>query len=70
MCHSSVQACKQRFSIVHVDELFMAPAYPKNRTLHKALKTETPFKMLRGEEADLSHLRVIGARIFVHIKDS
>ena len=51
-------------------ELFMVAAYPKNRNPHKALKMKTPFKMLHGEEADLSHLRVIGARTFVHIKDS
>ena len=50
--------------------LFMAAAYLKNRTPHKALKVETPFKMLHVEEADLSHLRVIGVRSFVHIKDS
>ena len=37
---------------------------------YKALKMETPFKMLHGEEAVLSPLRVIGARAFVHIKDS
>ena len=43
-------------------ELFIAAAYLKNRTPHKALKMETLFKMLHGEEADLSHLRVIGAR--------
>ena len=48
----------------------MAAAYLKNRTPHKALKMETPFKMLHGEEADLSHLCVIGARAFVHTKDS
>ena len=49
----------------------MAAAYLKNRTSHnKALKMETPIKMLHGEEADLSHLRVIRARAFVHIKDS
>ena len=42
-------------------ELFMTVAYLKNRTRHKALMMETPFKMLHGEEADLSHLRVIGA---------
>ena len=49
----------------------MAPAYLKNRTTpHKALKVETPFKMLHGEEAGLSHLRVIGAKTFVQIKDS
>ena len=51
-------------------ELFMAAAYLKNRTPHKALKMETPFKMLHGEEAYLSHLRVIGVRAFVYIKDS
>ena len=51
-------------------ELIMAAAYLKNRTLHKALKMETTFKMLHDEEADLSPLRVIGARAFVHIKDS
>ena len=48
----------------------MATAYLKNRTPHKALKMETPFKMLHGEEADLLHLRVVGAKPFVHIKDS
>ena len=48
----------------------MAAAYLKHRTPHKAFKTETPFKMLHGEEANLSYLRVIGARPFVHIKNS
>ena len=47
----------------------MAAAY-KNRTPHNALKMETPFKMLHGEEADLLHFRVIRARTFVHMKDS
>ena len=51
-------------------ELFMAAVYFKNRTSHNAFKTETPFKMLHGEEADPSHIRVIGARHFLHIKDS
>ena len=51
-------------------ELFMAAAYLKNRTSRKALRIETPFKMVYVEEADLSHLHVIGARIYVHIKDS
>ena len=49
-------------------ELSMAVAYLKNRTPHKALM-ETPFKIFHGEEADLSHLRIVGARI-VHTKDS
>ena len=48
----------------------MAAAYLQNRTPHKVLKIETSFKMLHGEEADLSHLRVIGARTLVYINDS
>ena len=36
------------------EDLFTAAAYLKNRTPRKALKTETTFKMLHGEEADLS----------------
>ena len=51
-------------------ELFMAVVSFKNRTLYTALKRETPFKMLHGEKADLSHLRVIGVRTFVYIKGS
>ena len=51
-------------------ELFMAAAYLKNSILHKALKMKTPFKMFHKEEADLSHLCVIGVRTFVHTKDS
>ena len=48
----------------------MAAAYLKNRTPHKVLKMETTSKMLHGEEADLSHLHVIGAGTFLRIKDS
>ena len=51
-------------------QLFMTTAHLKNRTSRKALKMETPFKMIYVEEADLSHLHVIGARCFAHIKDS
>ena len=51
-------------------ELFMAAAYLKNRTSRKALRIETPFQMVYVEEADLSHLQGIGARTFVHNKDS
>ena len=48
----------------------MAAAYLENRTLHNALKMETSVTMLRSKEADLSHLRAIGTRTCVHIKDS
>ena len=50
--------------------LFVAAAYLKNMNPHTALKRETSFKMLHGKEADLSHLRVIEAKTYVHRKDS
>ena len=31
---------------------------------------ETPFKRLYGKEVNLSHLKIIGSRAFVHIKDA
>ena len=37
---------------------------------HSGLDIETPFKRLYGKEAILSHLKIIGARAFVHIKDA
>ena len=50
-------------------ELFGPAKNFKNRTPEKALKREASFKMLLGEETDLLHLRVIGVRTFVHVKD-
>ena len=52
--------------------LLMGAAYLKDGTPHKVLKMETPFKMLHGEDAHLSHLRLIIliVRTFVHSKDS
>ena len=41
---------------------------PLQRVLQSGLGTETPFKRLYGKEANLSHLKTIGARAFVHIK--
>ena len=38
--------------------------------LQSGLGTETPFKRLYGKEANLSHIKTIGARAFVHIKDA
>ena len=37
---------------------------------HSGLDIETPFKRLYGKEANLSHLKIIGAKAFVHIKDA
>ena len=51
-------------------ELMLTTTYLCNRVSHSALKMETPYKVLYGKEADLSHLKIIGPRAFVHIKDS
>ena len=51
-------------------ELMLTTTYLCNQVPHSALKMETPYKVLYGKEADLSHLKIIGSRAFVHIKDS
>ena len=51
-------------------ELMLTAAYLCNRMPHSGLDMETPFKRLYGKEANLSHLEIIGARAFVHIKDA
>ena len=50
-------------------ELMMAASYICNRIPHSALNMGTPNKKIYGKDADLSHLKIIGARTFVHIKD-
>ena len=49
-------------------ELMLTAAYLCNSMPHSGLDMETPFKQLYGKEANLSHLKIIGARAFVHIK--
>ena len=39
-----------------------------NRLPHKALKGDTPYYRMFGKQADVSFLRVIGARAFVHVE--
>ena len=58
------------FPLSMLGELLKAAAYLKNMAPHTALKREALFKMLHGEEVDLSHLRIIGARTLVYIKNS
>ena len=50
-------------------ELMMATSYICNRILPSALNMETPYKKLHGKDADLSHLKIIGAKTFVQIKN-
>ena len=49
--------------------LMMVASYICNRIPHSALKMETPYKKLHGKDAVLSHLKIIGARAFVYIKN-
>ena len=49
-------------------ELMFTAAYLLNRVPHSALGMVTPYKKLYGKDANLSHLRVIGARAFVHVE--
>ena len=49
-------------------QLMLTAAYLSNRSPHSALGMETPYKKLYGKEADLSLLKIIGARAFVHIE--
>ena len=52
------------------EELMLTAAYLCNRLPHSRLDMETPFKRLYGKESNLSYLKIIGARAFVHIKDA
>lgn len=49
-------------------ELMLTAVYLSNRAPHAALKNETPYKRLYGKDAHLGHLKVIGARAFVHVE--
>ena len=69
MRHGSVHARRQRLPIVYIGGTVRGDFVSQDRTLYQALIMETPFKILHGEGADLSHLCVIGARTFVDIKD-
>jgi len=44
-----------------------AATYLANLTPHLALNMATPYKALFSEEADLSFLKNVGARAFVHV---
>ena len=48
----------------------MTASYLCNCIPRSAFKMETPYKMLYGKDADLSHLRIIGASAFLRIKNA
>ena len=47
----------------------MAASYICNQIPHSALNIETPYKKIYRKDANLSHLKIVGARAFVHIKN-
>ena len=47
----------------------MAASYICNRIPHSAVNMEMPYKKLDVKDADLSHLKTVDARAFVHIKN-
>ena len=49
-------------------ELFYAAVHLCNKSPHSALRGATPFSKMYGREADLSGLRAIGSRAFVHVE--
>ena len=49
-------------------ELIQTKAHLANKAPHAGLKNVTPYKALHNKESDLEHLRVMGARAFVHIE--
>ena len=42
--------------------------YWSSRAPHASMADEMPYKALHGKEANLGHLRAIGARPFVHVE--
>ena len=50
-------------------ELVIAASYICNQIPHSALSMETSYKKLYGKDADLSHLKIVGARAFVYIEN-
>lgn len=49
-------------------ELMFAAAFLSNRVPHSTLNMVTPLKKLCGLEENLSHLRVMGARLSIHME--
>ena len=49
-------------------ELMQTAVYLSNRVPHAALGNITPYKALYGKDANLGHLRAIGAGAFVHVE--
>ncbi|GAQ93615.1 Retrotransposon protein with reverse transcriptase and integrase domains [Klebsormidium nitens] len=47
-------------------EAMVTPNYTRNR-VPSSVHGKTPWEMIYGEKPDLSHLRVFGARVYIHV---
>jgi hypothetical protein len=48
-------------------EVAMATVYVQNRLSHSALGLKTPEEMFTGKKPEVSHLKIIGCPVFIHI---
>ena len=48
-------------------EVAMAVVYVQNRLSHSALGLKTPKEMFTGKKPELSHLKIFGCPVFIHI---
>jgi hypothetical protein len=48
-------------------EVAMATVYVQNRLSHSALGLKTPEEMLTGKKPKVSHIKIFGCSMFIHI---
>jgi hypothetical protein len=48
-------------------EAAMAVVYVQNRLSHSALGLKTPEEMFTGKKLEVSHLKIFGCPVFIHI---
>ena len=49
------------------DEATRKTVYVQNRLSHSALESKTPEEMYTGKKPELSHLKIFGCPVYVHI---
>ena len=70
-----IEAARSMLNHAGLSNVFWAEAvstatYLRNRMVSSALKTgETPYLLWYGEKPNLSHVRVFGCAVYVHISD-
>ena len=59
----------QDISIYLWVEATSTTTYIQNRSLHAVLDEKTPKEVFTGEKADISHLRIFGCPMYIHIPE-